>query len=94
MPGVAFHDLHRLWRSRERRDEYFGSLVNAYLAEGGEAIGVRAGRAYIDVGTLQGYREAVRLLGGAAEEPVHPGDDARLGPSHPSGCAAPVDGWV
>ena len=39
-----------------------GTLVNAYLAQGGEAWGIRAGQAYVDVGTLSGYREAMRLL--------------------------------
>src|SRR4051812_2197278 len=33
MPGGVFHDLHRLWERRNRTDEYFGTLVNAYLAE-------------------------------------------------------------
>jgi hypothetical protein len=47
---------------RERCDEYFGTLVNAYLAEGGTAVGVKAGTAYVDVGTLHGYRAALRLL--------------------------------
>ncbi len=58
------HALHRLWVKRERRDEYIGTLVNAYLAEGGEAVAVAAGTAYVDVGTLGGYREAMRLLTG------------------------------
>lgn len=62
MPGHVFHELYRLWRRPERGDEYFGTLVNAYLKEGGRAIGVRAGDAYVDVGTLHGYREATRLL--------------------------------
>jgi dTDP-glucose pyrophosphorylase len=62
MPGDIFHDLHRLWLERERRDEYFGTLVNAYIAKGGSASGVRAGESYVDVGTLKGYRDAIRLL--------------------------------
>jgi glucose-1-phosphate thymidylyltransferase len=62
MPGTVFHELHDLWRARERRDEYIGTLVNAWLAQGGEAIGVRAGESYVDVGTLHGYREAIKLL--------------------------------
>jgi glucose-1-phosphate thymidylyltransferase len=69
-PGRIFHDLRALWMRRERSDEYLGTLVNAYLAEGGEAVGVRAGRAYVDVGTLHGYREAIRTL--AAETHVSP----------------------
>jgi hypothetical protein len=58
----VLHELHALWRSREPRDEYLGTLINAYLARGGEARGVRAGMAYVDVGTLHGYREATQLL--------------------------------
>ncbi|HZV34213.1 MAG TPA: nucleotidyltransferase family protein [Verrucomicrobiae bacterium] len=62
MPGRVLHELSDLWRTREPRDEYMGTLVNAYLAAGGRAVGVRAGEAYVDVGTLNGYREAIRLL--------------------------------
>ena len=49
-----------------RGDEYIGTLVNAYLATGGEAVAVPAGTDYVDVGTLGGYREAMRLLAEAA----------------------------
>jgi glucose-1-phosphate thymidylyltransferase len=73
MPGRVFHELHGLWRERECEDEYWGTLVNAWLARGGEAVGVRAGASYVDVGTLGGYREAIRLLAqpqGAASEPA------------------------
>jgi len=62
MPGSVLHDLYRLWRERARQDEYFGTLVNEYLARGGHAQGIRAGTAYVDVGTVHGYREAMRLL--------------------------------
>ncbi|TPI76755.1 nucleotidyltransferase family protein [Mesorhizobium sp. B2-8-9] len=62
MPGRIFHQLAALWRQREGFDEYFGTLVNAYLAAGGEAYGVKAGTAYVDVGTFDGYRTALRLL--------------------------------
>ena len=47
-------------RSTTRR--YLGTLVNAYIAQGGRAPGVPRGEAYVDVGTLHGYREALRLL--------------------------------
>lgn len=83
MPGAVFHQLHQLWRAREERDEYLGTLVNAYLAGGGEARGVRAGQAYVDVGTLHGYREAIRLLSGpyahgvSHADPVSPSVDSR-----------------
>ena len=62
MPAAVFQDLHALWQERGRRDVYVGTLVNAWLARGGEARGVRAGESYVDVGTLHGYREAIQLL--------------------------------
>ena len=62
MPGTVFHALHRLWLEPGRGDEYLGTLVNEYLARGGCATGVPAGDSYVDVGTLNGYREALRLL--------------------------------
>jgi glucose-1-phosphate thymidylyltransferase len=62
MPGRVLRALHELWQEPGRNDEYMGTLVNAYLARGGEARAVRAGQSYVDVGTLHGYREAIRLL--------------------------------
>jgi dTDP-glucose pyrophosphorylase len=61
-PGQVLHELHELWIERGYRDEFFGTLVNAYLAQGGQAIGIRAGRQYVDVGTVNGYRAAIQLL--------------------------------
>ena len=63
MPGATFHALHALWRARGKQDEYIGTLVNAWLEAGGDAWAVRAGESYVDVGTLHGYREAIRLIG-------------------------------
>jgi dTDP-glucose pyrophosphorylase len=63
LSGRTFAELHELWLARDRRDEYIGTLVNAWLAAGGTAVGVRAGEAYVDVGTLHGYREAITMLG-------------------------------
>jgi dTDP-glucose pyrophosphorylase len=62
LPGRVLHDLNTLWRERDGRDVYVGTLVNEWLARGGEARGVRAGESYVDVGTLHGYREAIQLL--------------------------------
>jgi glucose-1-phosphate thymidylyltransferase len=62
MPGAILHELQSLWVERDRRDEYIGTLVNAWLARGGSALGIRAGESYVDVGTLNGYREAMNLL--------------------------------
>ncbi len=62
LPGATFAALADLWRARGRRDQYIGTLINAWIAEGGEAWGMRIGQSYVDVGTLNGYREAMRLL--------------------------------
>ena len=82
MPGAVFHALHRVWLRPERRDEYFGTLVNAWLAEGGRAVGIRAGRNYVDTGTLHGYRAAIRLL----EHPADAGEEREkaAGPETPA----------
>jgi glucose-1-phosphate thymidylyltransferase len=68
MPGSTLRELFDLWNERNRSDEYFGTLVNAYLGLGGHARGIRAGDAYVDVGTLNGYRAAIALLGGAPQD--------------------------
>ncbi len=62
LPGRVLHELHALWLARDREDEYLGTLVNAWIAAGGQAVGVKAGSSYVDVGTLGGYREALGLL--------------------------------
>jgi len=62
MPGRVFHELRALWIAREPRDEYIGTLINAYLTRGGRALGVKAGHAYVDVGTLDGYHAAMLML--------------------------------
>ena len=62
MSAPGFRDLKALWETRARTDEYFGTLVNGYLAAGGTALGVKAGESYVDVGTLHGYRTAMTLL--------------------------------
>ena len=78
LTGDIMHELHRLWLSRSPRDEYIGTLVNAYLAQGGAAVAVHAGSAYVDVGTIDGYREAIRLLAEAQPPPAFMRDfDAR-----------------
>lgn len=64
MPGRTFHALHELWLRRRCEDEYLGTLVNAWIGEGGEAWSAPVGTGYVDVGTLNGYREALTLLGG------------------------------
>lgn len=60
MPGGVLLELHDLWK--ERHDEYLGTLINEYMARGGSAYGFKVGECYVDVGTLNGYREALRIL--------------------------------
>ncbi len=62
MPADVFAALHALWQTPQRRDEYVGTLVNAYLAAGGHARGIQAGESYHDIGTVEGYRSAVNTL--------------------------------
>lgn len=61
-PANILRGLFELWSGASHQDEYFGTLVNAFLARGGRASAVRAGEAYVDVGTVNGYRQALRLL--------------------------------
>lgn len=65
--GWALRELHALWEERDRSDPYLGTLVNAWIARGNRAVAVKRGVAYVDTGTLHGYREAMSLL---AEESV------------------------
>jgi glucose-1-phosphate thymidylyltransferase len=67
MPAAIFHELRTLWLQPDRQDEYIGTLINAYLQRGGVAYGFKAGEAYVDVGTLDGYRAAMMML---ADEPA------------------------
>jgi glucose-1-phosphate thymidylyltransferase len=84
MSGACFRDLKALWETRGRNDQYFGTLVNSYLSAGGAATAVRAGEAYVDVGTLDGYRTAMNLLlsrqelGGSRRPTVRPRRSAML----------------
>jgi glucose-1-phosphate thymidylyltransferase len=69
MPGCIFHELYAFWRERGEQDIYVGTLVNAWLQRGGKAIAVGSGEVYVDVGTLHGYREAIRLLNRSTPRP-------------------------
>ncbi|MBW7956997.1 MAG: nucleotidyltransferase family protein [Deltaproteobacteria bacterium] len=68
LSGSVLAELYKLWLRRGKEDEYIGTLVNAYLKSGGKAVGVRGGSSYVDVGTINGYREAMRLLGSPGEK--------------------------
>ena len=60
--GDAFHRLKLLWESRHRADKYLGELLNAFIAAGNPVCGKFSGERYIDVGTLDGYRNAQDYL--------------------------------
>ncbi|MBS1123304.1 MAG: Glucose-phosphate thymidylyltransferase, partial [Deltaproteobacteria bacterium] len=68
-------ELAKLWHEPGRHDTYIGTLVNAWLARHGAAWAVREGSAYVDVGTLHGWRDAGRLLDGRASEDASRGYD-------------------
>ncbi|HLH40526.1 MAG TPA: sugar phosphate nucleotidyltransferase [Bryobacteraceae bacterium] len=83
LPGRVFHELHALWRQHNPRDEYLGTLVNSWLARGGRATAVRAGEIYVDVGTVNGYRQALQAIDRAGENAydrtTHAGADPPAG---------------
>jgi glucose-1-phosphate thymidylyltransferase len=62
LPGSILQELFQLWNQRGCVDEYFGTLVNAWLEGGGTAHGVRAGTSYLDVGTIDGYLKTIQTL--------------------------------
>jgi dTDP-glucose pyrophosphorylase len=68
IPVTVVQDLYALWDQRGRSDEYLGTLINAYLQLGGVVHGVRGGETYLDVGTLDGFREAMAVLDGERKQ--------------------------
>lgn len=68
LPARILAELRALWAEPGRGDPYVGTLINAWLARGGQALAVRAGTAYVDVGTLHGWRDAMHLLEGRSRE--------------------------
>ncbi len=62
MPAIILRELFNLWLLRGQSDQYLGTLLSEYIARGGIVLAVRRGETYVDVGTLHGYREAIRIL--------------------------------
>ncbi|HXB22455.1 MAG TPA: sugar phosphate nucleotidyltransferase [Candidatus Solibacter sp.] len=60
--GESFHRLKLLWEARHRADEYLGDLLNAFIGAGNAVRGRYSGEVYMDVGTLEGYRNAQDYL--------------------------------
>jgi glucose-1-phosphate thymidylyltransferase len=65
LPEPVLRQLFELWEERGRNDQYIGTLVNAWMERGGEAWAVPAGASYFDVGTMDGYLEAIRIMAGS-----------------------------
>ena len=66
LPGSVLEELFHLWCDRQKIDEYMGTLINAWLAQGGKAYGFKQGTHYFDVGTMEGYMEATQALNSAS----------------------------
>jgi glucose-1-phosphate thymidylyltransferase len=62
MNTAIYRDLHELWIARNRSDEFIGTLINAWIANGGHAYGAPAGNLYLDVGTIEGLHVAFSQL--------------------------------
>lgn len=62
LPGAILQELFDLWKFREGRDEYLGTLINAWIERGGTAWGARSGDCYYDVGTMEGYLQTMHNL--------------------------------
>jgi glucose-1-phosphate thymidylyltransferase len=67
--GESFHRLKLLWEARHRSDEFLGDLLNAFIAAGNAVQGKHAGEVYMDIGTLEGYRNALDYLRARADRP-------------------------
>jgi hypothetical protein len=61
LDGAVLRELFDLWCARGREDAHVGTLVTAWIAQGGQARAVRAGEAYADVFLPGGFAEATRL---------------------------------
>lgn len=86
--GGVLRELFDLWCDRGREDVYLGTLVNAWIARGGRATAVHAGEVYVDVGTFEGYRDALRLLADRGD-PVAALRTDRGADAHGSGGGSP-----
>jgi len=105
LPGRVYFAPERIWRERGSIDEYFGTLVNAYLEHGGKATASRGGEVYVHVGTVHGYREALQALewardgeyehltGAAARSECRTRDGVRLRKGAPQVRAEPI-AWL
>lgn len=67
--GESFHRLRLLWEARHRADEYLGDLLNAFIAAGNVVQGKYSGEVYMDIGTLDGYRNAQDYLRAHGRKP-------------------------
>ena len=69
MPGHVLHELQALWQERGGATNTSARWSTPTSRKAARAVGVRAGEAYVDVGTVHGYREALSLLANRAARP-------------------------
>ena len=59
LPGHYLHECHRFWLEHGRRETYWGDLWNGWMEQGQKITCDQSGEIYMDVGTLEGYHEAL-----------------------------------
>ena len=67
MPGRVLESCAQLWLERDREDEYLRHAGQRLSGAGRRGHRRPGRRAYVDVGTLHGYRSAIALLSEAAQ---------------------------
>ena len=67
MWGTTFHKIHHLWKLNDSKEDSWGVLVNRLIQEGWSVSAFKVGKSYYDVGTVDGYQEAMK----AVEEREH-----------------------
>lgn len=68
--GESIRSLKLLWEARHREDEYFGTLLNAFIDAGNTVRGHHVGETYIDIGTMEGFHCAQDFLRNQMSHPI------------------------
>lgn len=74
LPGDKLHECRRFWLEHGGGEAYLGDLWNRWMEAGQEIRCDQAGKVYMDVGTLEGYHEALAYVRSQPEshEPARP----------------------
>ncbi len=59
LPGECLLEMAAMWQDMKPRPHYLGDLFNSWLAAGRSLSCDAAGQWYLDVGTLEGYHQAL-----------------------------------